>query len=139
MEPKGSLTPSQLGSCIHLRVDCRHAELLPPFFFLMLTVYLSIVTVIDCRYAGTYTPIAHLGLGGAIGNRILVMVWTGAAAGILQSFFWAKAPKAIATSIYIVLGWIILPHTAEVCTCPPDFFCCLALTSNMPSCSACAM
>ncbi len=64
--------------------------------------------------AGTYTPIAYLGLGGSTGKRLLAIVWTGAAAGILQSFFWVKAPKAIATSIYVVLGWAILPHAAEV-------------------------
>jgi channel protein (hemolysin III family) len=69
---------------------------------------------------GTYTPIAQLGIGGSIGQSLLMQVWTGAAAGILQSFFWSKAPKVLATSIYIGLGWIILPHAREVRICHLD-------------------
>lgn len=77
---------------------------------------------------GTYTPIAYVGLGGALGNRLLVMVWTGAAAGILQNFMWPRAPKTIKTGIYIALGWIIIPHAAEViktagCVAVPQLRC----------------
>ena len=79
---------------------------------------------------GTYTPIAHLGLGGDLGKKLLVMVWTGAAAGVLQSFFWVKAPKAVATSIYIALGWTILPHVAEVI----QDHCSAAFCKSLPSC-----
>lgn len=68
---------------------------------------------------GTYTPIAQLGVGGSVGQSLLMQVWAGAAAGILQSFFWSKAPKVLATSIYIGLGWIILPHAREVRNFPP--------------------
>ena len=63
--------------------------------------------------AGTYTPIAQLGLGGNTGRKLLGRVWAGAAAGILQSFAWPHAPKAIATGIYIALGWVIVPHAGE--------------------------
>lgn len=64
--------------------------------------------------AGTYTPIAQLGLGGSLGRTLLMRVWVGAAAGILKSIFWVRAPRVLSTAIYIGLGWIILPHAREV-------------------------
>ncbi|BDA49210.1 UPF0073 inner membrane protein YqfA [Coccomyxa sp. Obi] len=64
--------------------------------------------------AGTYTPIAQLGLGGSLGRTLLIRVWTGAAAGILKCIFWVRAPRVLSTSIYIGLGWLILPHAREV-------------------------
>ncbi|EIE24973.1 hypothetical protein COCSUDRAFT_83666 [Coccomyxa subellipsoidea C-169] len=64
--------------------------------------------------AGTYTPIAQLGFEGELRHMLLVRVWVGAAAGILQSILWPSAPKAVSTAIYIGLGWIILPHAYEV-------------------------
>ena len=70
---------------------------------------------------GTYTPIAQLGLGGDTGRTVLFRVWVGAAAGIVQSCFWGKAPKILHTSIYIGLGWIILPHAREVSFCHSVF------------------
>ena len=72
-----------------------------------------------CMRAGTYTPIAVVGLGGGLGATLLRRVWAGAFAGVLQSAFWPKAPKAFATSIYIALGWTILPHVKEVLVCQP--------------------
>ena len=63
---------------------------------------------------GTYTPITCLGLGGDSGKHLLTLVWAGAAAGIGQMMFWSKAHKAVATMIYVFLGWIILPYSASV-------------------------
>lgn len=65
-------------------------------------------------HAGTYTPIAVVGLGGSLGATVLRRVWAGALAGVLQSAFWPRAPKAFATSIYIALGWTILPYVTQV-------------------------
>src|SRR4051812_46582008 len=39
--------------------------------------------------AGTYTPFSLL----LPGNAVLLLAWGGAAAGILQSFFWVQAPR----------------------------------------------
>ena len=64
--------------------------------------------------AGTYTPIAVVGLGGGLGATVLRRVWAGAFAGVLQSALWPKAPKAFATSIYLALGWTILPYAKQV-------------------------
>ena len=64
--------------------------------------------------AGTYTPIAYLGIGGATGMHLLRLVWGGAAAGISQMLFLPRAPRLLTTLIYIALGWVIVPHATEV-------------------------
>lgn len=38
------------------------------------------------------------------------VVWSGAAAGVLQSLLWVTAPKPLVAVIYVVLGWSILPY-----------------------------
>ena len=57
--------------------------------------------------AGTYTPIC-LALPPASGQRLLAIVWSGAAAGILQSLLWVRAPKALSAAIYVLLGWVVV-------------------------------
>ena len=64
--------------------------------------------------AGTYTPIAVLALGGEDGRRLLIQIWTGAAAGILLSLFWVKAPKALTAAVAVAVGWTIAPYIGEV-------------------------
>jgi channel protein (hemolysin III family) len=59
-------------------------------------------------------PIARIGLGGATGAKLLRQVWAGAGAGIAQQLLWPRAPKLVATAVYIALGWIIVPHAGEV-------------------------
>ena len=58
--------------------------------------------------AGTYTPFCLL-LPAATGEPLLAIVWGGAAAGILRSVFWVRAPKAVAAVLYVLLGWVVLP------------------------------
>jgi hemolysin III len=58
--------------------------------------------------AGTYTPFCLL-LPPATGHTLLAVVWGGAAAGVLQSIVWPRAPKAVSAVIYVVLGWVIVP------------------------------
>lgn len=64
--------------------------------------------------AGTYTPIALLALGGGIGKRLLIMIWAGAAAGVLLSLFWVNAPKALTAAVAVLVGWTIVPYFAAV-------------------------
>jgi hemolysin III len=64
--------------------------------------------------AGTYTPIALLGLGGENGRRLLIQIWTGAAAGVLLSLFWVKAPKALTAAVAVAVGWTLAPYIGEV-------------------------
>jgi len=64
--------------------------------------------------AGTYTPVALLGLGGDDGRRLLIMIWIGAIAGVLLSLFWIKAPKAIPAIVAVAIGWMIVPYFDQV-------------------------
>jgi hemolysin III len=64
--------------------------------------------------AGTYTPVAFLGLGGADGRRLLIMIWAGAAAGVLLSLFWVQAPKALTAAVAVAMGWMIVPYFGQV-------------------------
>ena len=41
--------------------------------------------------AGTYTPLALLGLASEQGNGLLAAVWCGALLGVLKSLLWQKA------------------------------------------------
>lgn len=60
--------------------------------------------------AGTYTPICLLAVGGAVGARLLALVWIGAAAGALQAVLWPRAPRAITAALYVLLGWALLAY-----------------------------
>lgn len=64
--------------------------------------------------AGTYTPVALLGLGGDDGRRLLITIWIGAAAGVLMSLFWVRAPKALTAAVAIAIGWTIAPYFSQV-------------------------
>lgn len=59
--------------------------------------------------AGTYTPLS-LALPDHEGTVLRWVVWSGAAAGVLQSLLWVTAPKPLVAVIYVVLGWSILPY-----------------------------
>jgi hemolysin III len=58
--------------------------------------------------AGTYTPFCLL-LGGKTGNALLVLVWSGAALGLLRAILWARAPRPLVAAIYVLLGWVVVP------------------------------
>lgn len=64
--------------------------------------------------AGTYTPVAFLGLGGEDGRRLLIMIWAGAAAGVCLSLFWVKAPKVLTAIVAVAMGWMIVPYFGQV-------------------------
>lgn len=64
--------------------------------------------------AGTYTPVALLGLGGDAGRRLLILIWCGAAGGVILSLAWPKAPKALTAAIAVAVGWTIVPYFEQV-------------------------
>ena len=64
--------------------------------------------------AGTYTPVSLFALGAEDGRRLLIMIWIGAAAGVLLSICWASAPKALTAMVAVALGWMIVPYFGEV-------------------------
>jgi len=56
--------------------------------------------------AGTYTPFGLLVLTGPWRIVVLAIVWIGAAAAIALKFAWVDAPKWLAATIAISLGWV---------------------------------
>ena len=64
--------------------------------------------------AGTYTPIAALGLPVRVGDPLLRLVWAAALAGVAQSVLWIRAPKAVAAALALAMGWTIVPYLPEV-------------------------
>ena len=64
--------------------------------------------------AGTFTPICLLALSQTEGYHLLLIVWAMALFGIIQSIFWAKAPKKYRALFYVVMGWIALPYVHEL-------------------------
>jgi hemolysin III len=64
--------------------------------------------------AGTYTPVSLYALGEADGRRMLILIWSFAAAGVLLSLFWPKAPKALTALVAVAMGWMIVPYFTQV-------------------------
>jgi hemolysin III len=67
--------------------------------------------------AGTYTPLAVLGLHGRTRLSVLAVIWAGTAAGVLTLLIWRSAwrpaPRWLSTSLFIALGWVavaVLPQ-----------------------------
>ena len=56
--------------------------------------------------AGTYTPVALIGLHGAWRSTILAVVWSGAVLAALTKICWVGAPKWLSVALGIALGWI---------------------------------
>ena len=66
--------------------------------------------------AGTYTPFAVLVLSQPLSDVVLIGVWAGAAAGILFTLVWIRAPKWLTAATYLALGWfsiIAIPQLAQ--------------------------
>ena len=56
--------------------------------------------------AGTVTPFCVLVINGPFADALLVAVWAAAAAGIVVEMIWVDAPKWVATTVYMAVGWI---------------------------------
>ncbi|WP_163992250.1 PAQR family membrane homeostasis protein TrhA [Pyxidicoccus caerfyrddinensis] len=63
--------------------------------------------------AGTYTPVALLGVTGAAGDSLLLAIWCGALVGVLQSLFWVGAPKVITAALAVAVGWTLVPYLED--------------------------
>jgi hemolysin III len=55
--------------------------------------------------AGSYTPFALLAMPRHVGTEVLIVVWTGAAAGVALKMLWPSAPRWIGVPLYLLLGW----------------------------------
>jgi hemolysin III len=63
--------------------------------------------------AGTYTPMCLL-IGPGTGHRLLLLVWVAAAVGIAIVVWLTGTPKPVRASLYVLLGWFILPAIPAV-------------------------
>jgi hemolysin III len=66
--------------------------------------------------AGTYTPFALLVMPDDVAGVVLVLVWGGAAAGILLRMLWLHSPRYLIIPLYIGLGWVavfVVPELAQ--------------------------
>ncbi|EYE88592.1 hemolysin [Fervidicella metallireducens AeB] len=58
--------------------------------------------------AGTYTPICLILLRGKIGYIMLSVIWFLAITGIVCKMFFMNIPRWIYTTIYIIMGWLVV-------------------------------
>ncbi|HEY5509772.1 MAG TPA: hemolysin III family protein [Prolixibacteraceae bacterium] len=58
--------------------------------------------------AGSYTPITMLTMPPVWGTPILILVWLIAAFGILLKFFFTGRYSKLSTSLYVLMGWVIV-------------------------------
>ncbi|ART79324.1 PAQR family membrane homeostasis protein TrhA [Oceanisphaera avium] len=58
--------------------------------------------------AGTYTPILLGVLNGAWGWSLLILVWSIALLGIGLKLFAQHLPLALSTTLYLLMGWVII-------------------------------
>jgi hemolysin III len=64
--------------------------------------------------AGTYTPIAVLGLPTDQAVLLLSLVWGGAILAILFRVFWLGAPRWLYVAIYLLLGWAAVMYLPQL-------------------------
>lgn len=57
---------------------------------------------------GTYTPVVISCMEAPHSYLFLGILWTIAIVGIIVKVLWLNAPRAIATSIYLILGWAVV-------------------------------
>ncbi|WP_117168217.1 PAQR family membrane homeostasis protein TrhA [Paraliobacillus sediminis] len=58
--------------------------------------------------AGTYTPFCLIALNGTIGWLLFGVVATIAVSGVIFKMVWFDCPRWLSTSLYIVMGWMII-------------------------------
>jgi len=61
--------------------------------------------MIFCFIAASYTPFALVVLHGTLALVLLIVVWSGALAGIFLKFVWLDAPDWLGALLYVLLGW----------------------------------
>ena len=64
--------------------------------------------------AGSYTPFALLALPPNAAKLMLMIVWGGAAAGILLKMLWPSAPRWVGVPLYILLGWVAVWYIGTI-------------------------
>jgi hemolysin III len=55
--------------------------------------------------AGSYTPFAVLAMPPETGRLVLIIVYSGAAAGVALKMWWPSAPRTVGIPLYLLLGY----------------------------------
>ncbi|NKE06938.1 PAQR family membrane homeostasis protein TrhA [Mesobacillus selenatarsenatis] len=58
--------------------------------------------------AGTYTPFCLISLNGVTGWTLFGIITFAALCGILFKMIWFRSPRWLSTSIYIIMGWMVI-------------------------------
>jgi hemolysin III len=64
--------------------------------------------------AGTYTPIALIGIGGRWGVTTLAIVWAGAVFGVTIKMIKIDGFRVLGGALYIILGWTAVAAFPEM-------------------------
>lgn len=64
--------------------------------------------------AGTYTPVALVRIGGALGWTLFGVEWAGAAAGIALALTVHRMPNVLHQLAFLLLGWAALTGLSEL-------------------------
>lgn len=64
--------------------------------------------------AGTYTPFALLVLHGTVAFVLLLVVWSGALAGVALKVARVDDLAALSGALYIILGWLVVALTPQL-------------------------
>ncbi len=59
--------------------------------------------------AGSFTPICLLALPSESGNKLLIIVWSLAFIGIIQSIFFSRIHRWLRASLYLIVGYMAFP------------------------------
>ena len=59
--------------------------------------------------AGSFTPICLLALPSESGNKLLIIVWSLALIGIIQSIFLPRMHRWLRASLYLIVGYMAFP------------------------------
>ncbi len=64
--------------------------------------------------AATATPVSMFALPLDQGKEFLILVWSAAFIGVIQSIFWVSAPKYVTAIFYIIVGCLAIPYSGAI-------------------------
>lgn len=64
--------------------------------------------------AGTFMPLALKGFVWEIALKLILIMWSVAFFGIIQSIFFVKLPKIVSSLLYLFMGYFMVPYFPEL-------------------------
>ena len=77
--------------------------------------------------AGTYTPFSLMLLPAPKGLRFCLILWAVALVGVAIKLLWLDAPRILSTTLYLLMGWAILPVIGDFAAAAPNCLLLIAL------------